>query len=338
MREEYTQAVAHRDAAKDLAQRQFLTAAVAQLERKSAALEESERGVDVMKVPALLRTQFAVIVHAVKKAQEDQANDLAAAIAFWAFFSIFPLLIGILSLASYFLESAESYARINAVANDLLPGSANLVSENLEAVVRYRGPMTWIGLGGLLWTAGKGFGAITRSVNRAQGNERTHSALLSRLRYTLMAVAVSILMIASIGIAMAIEIVLDPSFLARLGLAAVEVPRLEGWTLSFVLVFLIFTLVYRLVPYVGVQWRKVLPGAFLAAVLFELCKAAFVLYLDRFAHLEAIYGSLSSIVVLLLWLYVSALILVFGAEYNIMFWNVRNANSAMPPGAPAVIP
>jgi len=77
-------------------------------------------------------------------------------------------------------------------------------------------------------------------------------------------------------------------------------------------------LIYKLAPYVETRWRQVFPGALLAALLFELVKAAFVFYLDRVAHFEAVYGSLSSMIVMLLWLYLSALILVLGAEYNIV--------------------
>lgn len=54
---------------------------------------------------------------------------------------------------------------------ELLPGSAGLVRDNLENVMRHRGTMSWVGIAGLLWSAGKGFGAVTRAVNRALGAE-----------------------------------------------------------------------------------------------------------------------------------------------------------------------
>jgi membrane protein len=126
----------------------------------------------------------------------------------------------------------------------------------------------------------------------------------------------------------AVEIVLEPEFLARMGIGAVEIPHLTGRSLSLVLVFLIFVVIYRLAPYVKVQWRQVLPGAFLAALLFELGKSAFEFYVDRWAHFEAIYGPLTSTIVLLLWLYASDLILILGAEYNVVFWKSRTAASA----------
>ena len=266
-----------------------------------------------------LKREFNLLVETLKEASRDHAKDLAAAIAFWVFFSIFPLLIGTLSAAGYFLRSAEMQARIYDVVIDMFPGSASLVRDNLDAVIQYRGTMSWVGIVGLFWTAGKGFGAITRAVNRAIGAKRSHSFLLSKARYFFMAVAVSVLAVASIAITVAFDIVLESSFLVqRLGLEGVEASRLKSWALSFGLIFLTFALLYKLAPYVKVRWRQVVPGALLAAMLFEIVKTAFLVYLDRVADFEAIYGSLSSIIVLLLWLYLSALILVFGAEYNIV--------------------
>jgi len=284
--------------------------------------------------PGRLRQELSLFVETVKEASHDHAKDLAAAIAFWAFFSIFPLLIGILSLAGYFLQSADLQARLYEVVTEMFPGSAALVRDNLDAVVQYRGTMSWVGIGGLLWTASKGFGAITRAVNRALGAARTHQFLLSKIRNFLMAVAVSVLMIVSIAITAALEIVFHPPFLSRLRLDAVELPPPQGWAPNFVLVFLIFALIYKRTPYVEVRWHQVLPGALLAAALFELVKIAFVVYLDRIADFQAIYGSLSSIIVLLLWLYLSALILVLGAEYNIVRAGTRTAAAEKPPGGP----
>lgn len=275
-----------------------------------------------------IKDEFNCIVQTVRDAQRIDAKDLAATIAFWTFFSIFPLLIGVISLAGYFLDSAQMQARINEAIANMFPGSASLVRDNIEAVIRLRGAMSWVGVAALLWTAGKGFGAVTRAVNKAIGAKRTHLLFLSRLRYFLMAVVVSILVIAATGITAAIEIVLDPLLLSRFGIEEFEIPRLEGWTLSIIIVLLIFSLIYKITPYVKVAWGQVVPGSLLAALLFVLCKALFLFYLDRIADFEAVYGSLSSIIVLLLWLYVSSLILVFGAVYNIVRSKVKNSSTA----------
>ena len=274
-----------------------------------------------------LKTEISLLGQTLRKARQDFANDLAAAIAFWAFFSIFPLLIGVLSLTSRYLESEPLQARIYATVTEMLPGSAEMVMENLDAVVHYRGTMSLVAILGLFWAAGKVFGAITRAVNRALGIRRSRRRFVSRLRYFAMAIVVSILALLSLGVTVVLEIALDLPALSQLGLDTGLIAGFKSWTMSLLLVFLIFTLLYKLTPYTTVGWKRVLPGAALATVLFELGRHGFILYLEKMADFKAVYGSLSSIIVLLLWLYVSALILILGAEYNIVRWKIRNQGS-----------
>ena len=277
-----------------------------------------------MQIGRRLEAELSIIEGTFKKARQDSANDLAAAIAFWASFSIFPLLIGILSVSSHFLESPSLQASIYEAVTESLPGSADVVKENLDAVVRHRGTMSLVAILGLFWTAGKVFGAITRAVNRALAVRRDRRPLVSKMRYFGMAILVSILILVSLALTVVLEVALEAPALSRLGLDAGMMSGFRSWITSFLLVFLVFTLIYKLTPYRRVTWDKVLPGALLAAVLFELGKTGFVFYLERVADLKAVYGSLSSIIVLLLWLYVSALILILGAEYNIVRWRVRD--------------
>lgn len=280
-----------------------------------------------MEIGRRLKAELSSLGGTFKKARQDSANDLAAAIAFWASFSIFPLLIGILSLSSHFLESASLQSSIYEAVTASLPGSAELVKENLDAVIRYRGSMSLVAILGLFWTAGKVFGAITRAVNRALAVQPHRRPLVSKLRYFAMAIVVSILTLVSLGITVVLEVVMEAPVLSRLGLDSDFLSGFRSWATSFVLAFLVFTLIYKLTPYRSVGWEKVLPGALLATVFFELGKSGFVLYLDKVADLKAVYGSLSSIIVLLLWLYVSALILILGAEYNIVRWQASNVPS-----------
>jgi membrane protein len=281
-----------------------------------------------MEIRRRLKGELSIFGGTFRKARQDSANDLAAAIAFWASFSIFPLLIGMLSVSSHFLESASLQSSIYEAVTESLPGSSELVKENLDAVVRYRGTMSLVAILGLFWTAGKVFGAITRAVNRALTVQRDRRPLVSKLRYFGMAIVVSILILVSLGITVVLEVALEAPALSKLGLDAGLASGFRSWATSFLLVFLVFTLIYKLTPYRRVTWHKVLPGALLAAVFFELGKNGFVLYLERVADLKAVYGSLSSIIVLLLWLYVSAMILILGAEYNIVRWQARSGSSS----------
>lgn len=272
-------------------------------------------------------SELRLLYRAVRKGLKDHGKDHAAAIAFWTFFSVFPLLLGLFSAAGYFLESEAARARLMELVTETLPGSASLVRGNLEDVVRVRGTLGMVAIVGLFWSASAGFGAITRSINRTLGARRPHPFFLSKVRYFLMTVAVSVLLVLSVSVTASFEVLanLDLSALRRLGVEPGSVERLGGWLAGFAFAFLTFALIYKVTPYIETRWRQVLPGALLGAAVFELGKRGFLFYLGRVANFEAVYGSLSSIIVLLLWFYVSALVLLLGAEYNIVRWQARSA-------------
>ena len=279
-------------------------------------------------------SEFRLLYGAVRKGLKDHGKDHAAAIAFWVFFSIFPLLLGLFAAAGYFFESETAQARLIQLVTETLPGSADLVRGNLEGVVRVRGTLGMVAVVGLFWSASAGFGAITRSINRALGAKRPHPFFLSKVRYFLMTVAVSVFLVLSVGVTASFEVLanLEMSTLRRLGVEPEWIEHVTGWITSFGFAFLTFALIYKVTPYVETRWRQVLPGALLGAAVFELGKRGFLLYLGRVANFEAVYGSLSSIIVLLLWLYVSALVLLLGAEYNIVRWQAKGGAIETDPG------
>lgn len=87
-----------------------------------------------------------------------------------------------------------------------------------------------------------------------------------------------------------------------------------AWAAVVIITESLVGVLYTIVPYKRLSWREVVPGALVAALLFELGKALFLLYLDHVGNLRAVYGSLSSVIVLLLWLYFSGRVLLFGVE------------------------
>ena len=92
---------------------------------------------------------------------------------------------------------------------------------------------------------------------------------------------------------------------------------------SFSLMLFIFLLLYKMVPNTKTYWRYIWPGALLAAVLFETSKNLFILYLERFASYQNVYGSLAPVIVLLLWAFVSSFIVLMGAEISLRIREVE---------------
>ena len=271
-------------------------------------------------------SELRLLFQAVRKGLKDHGKDHAAAIAFWVFFSIFPLLLGLFAAGGYLFESETAQARLIELVTETLPGSAELVRGNLEDVVRVRGALGLVGIVALFWSASAGFGAITRAINRALGTKRPHPFFMSKVRYFLMTVIVSVFLVLSVGVTASLEVLanLDLNALRRLGIEPGMIESAVGWLTGFAFAFFTFALIYKVTPYVETRWRQVVPGALLGATVFELGKRGFLLYLGRVANFEAVYGSLSSIIVLLLWLYLSALVLLLGAEYNIVRWQAHS--------------
>jgi membrane protein len=266
--------------------------------------------------------ELGILFRAVQRGVKGQAVDGAAAIAYFSFLSVFPLLLGVIAAVGYFLDSPEAQARLAEIVSNTLPGSADFVRQNLEAVIGARGALGTAGVLGLLLSGSAAFGAITRAVNRSLGVPPSRPYLLAKVRYFLMALGLAVLVLLSLAVSAVFGVMtsLDPSVLEGLGIPPELLSGLTSTLTSLVLGCLIFGLIYKTTPYVETRWRQIAPGTILAAVAFELGKNGFLIYLGRLANFEAVYGPLSSIVVLLVWFFLSALILIFGAEYNLVRW------------------
>lgn len=274
-------------------------------------------------------SHLALLRRTAKKSAEDGVTDLASSIAFYAFFGTFPLILAVIAIAGSVLESAEAQEAVYKLVEEAMPGSAELVQKNVSAVVRARSSFGIAAVIGLLWSASAGFGAICRAINKAIGASPRHSVFKAKARYFLMAIATSVLLVASVTLTSVVEIVAPDTIWSEwLGLAADTVTRLKMWGTSLLLVFVVFLLLYRFAPTVETRWKDIWPGAVLAALITEVSKVGFVLYVNHVAHLEAVFGSLSSIMVLLLWLYVAAIALVVGAEYNVVRLEMRRESES----------
>jgi len=226
---------------------------------------------------------------------------------------LFPLLVGVIAGASLFLDRAEIESRLGRMLADDFPGSADFLRTNIEALIELRGAVGMASVVALLWSASKMFGALSRGMNLALGIPKGHPFYLSKLRYFGMTLVVSLLLFVGVGLSTILDVVTQLDF-ARFGLDGTAFAWLGSHVASFVSILATVFLLYTLVPYERPRWREVLPASLVATLLFELGKSLFVLYVERANSLEAVYGSLTSVIVLLLWLYFSSRVLLFGAE------------------------
>lgn len=252
----------------------------------------------------------------------DRCTQMAAAISFHVLFSLFPLSILLVAVFGLVL-------RDQALRDDVLDfllrnlplsnaGRADL-ERLLESVTRTLSALGLVSLLGLAWSASGMMAALRRALNDAWDLERGRPFLRGKFVDLLLILALGLLFLVSLSLTIA------ASFARELGgrLAETLGPLGSGAALAvvafqlavpFLLSLAIFAFVYRVVPAAQPRLRDVWPGALVAALGFELLKNGFAVYLAYFGNYNAVYGSLGAIVAFLFFIYLSANMLLFGAE------------------------
>lgn len=270
-----------------------------------------------------------LVVRTVQELGDDDASHMAAGIAYYAILSLFPLLLGLIAILGFFLPSETVQEELFDFFRRNLPGSIEMLERNITDVIHLRGTLGLLGILGLFWSGSGMFGAVSRTINRAWDIHRDRPFYVRKLRDIAMALGISILFLLSLG-ATSVFTVLSSTDLPFIGTAV----NVGAVLLAFVLNLAIFFILYKFVPNTKTYWRYIWPGALLVAILFEIAKSVFVLYLGRFAHYELVYGSVGSVIVLLLWVYISAFILILGAEFSSEYGRMREGvDRGIPVGA-----
>ncbi len=259
-----------------------------------------------------------LVYRTVQEMKHDDATHMAAGVAYYSILSLFPLTIGILAVFSPLLPSDTVESALLDFLRTYLPGSDDAFRENLEATGGVRGAIGLVSVLGMFWSASAIFGAISKAVNRAWDVHEDRPFYIDKVRHIAMAFSVGLLFLLSVSTTTLLQFVDD--IVGQNGGVMQVLEQDTVNTVARVLPFLfslsIFLLIYKYVPNTTTYWRYIWPGALLAALAFEVSKGFFILYLDNFADFERVYGSLGSVVVLLLWTYVSSLTLIIGAEFT----------------------
>lgn len=245
--------------------------------------------------------------------------EAAAGLAYYTLFSLFPLLLALVALGSFFFDSQDALQQAVKLVSDAFPVSQPLIEDNLRQILGLRGPVGAIGLIGALWSASGAFAILTRTINRAWPDAEPRNPLESRLLALGMVGTLAVLLILSLMLSTGLNV------LARLRLPLAEdasiydstlwtwLSNLVPWLFSAAL----FTALYRWVPDAKVPWRAALGAGVPVAAAWEIASNAFAWYVGSgMARYNLVYGSLGAVVALMFWVYVSGWILGFGAHLS----------------------
>lgn len=263
---------------------------------------------------------LGVLGTALKETLMPDTGVMASSIAYVALFSLFPLILLSISIASFSfgpsIDQQVTIERLEFVA----PALGQLLGQNIDAIIRARGPVTSFALLGLAWSASAIFNTLTYTLSkiwqmrlrRAAWKRRGMSILfvMAFVGPTLFLISVAGSVIANI----------------RFWLPDLILPFWYGISLilTIPLDIALYMVLYMMFPHGTSTWREVLPGAIGAGILWELAKKAFLSFVATYISISnLVYGSLAAIIAFLLWAYISSLIFIFGAYLSVFYWQLK---------------
>jgi membrane protein len=250
--------------------------------------------------------------------KEDQVPVVSAGLAFFALVAVFPALIAFVSIYGMVADPESATRRIAELSSSLPEGAGALITSQLRQIVETSSTaLSWTAVGailGALWSASGGAQHLIKALDTAYDEEESRGFL--HLRGVALALTLVFMLLGVIALGL---IVVVPPLVAWLAPADVVTSAISiGRFLLLAGVLLVaLAVVYRYAPdRRQPRWEWVSPGAVAAVAIWIAASILFALYVDNFGSFGETYGSLAGVVVLLLWFYISAFIVLLGAELN----------------------
>lgn len=263
---------------------------------------------------------FVALKKAVAEFQRDDAPGLAAQLAYYLILALFPFILFLVSLMGTF-SSPELAEEALEYFRQVMPSQVfDLVDSYMEAVLSGSNPAPGLlsfGLLGTIWAASGAFSALINALNRAYDVQETRPfwkvkgiAILMALGLSILIFGGVLLMVAGPPIGRALADILE------LGDLFMLVWNVVRWPVALLFLVIVVALLYYFSPDANQPFRWITPGGLIGVVLWVLASVGFSVYVSNFGSYDKTYGSIGAVIVLLLYLYISSLTILFGAELN----------------------
>lgn len=271
-----------------------------------------------------------------KEIDDDDIGMVAAATAYYALFAIFPLLIATVSLYGYFSDPVELESQINAISRVIPSDAAKVISDQLHAIVS--NPNAALGFGAVvsiaiaLWTASSGTKSIMKALNIVYDEPEKRGFIKLNLYSLALTLGAVVAIMLAVGVIVVLPIVMD---FIGIGSFANDVLLVVRWPFLAALFAFGIAVINRFGPSrKSAKWRWVSVGAILGTAMILIASAGFAFYVKKFGSYNATYGSLSGVVILLLWFYLVSYAVLLSAEVNAEMEHQTLADSTVGPDKP----
>ncbi|WP_313054404.1 YihY/virulence factor BrkB family protein [Pseudomonas lopnurensis] len=252
-----------------------------------------------------------------KEFSNDDMSTYASALAYRALFSLFPFLLFLMALLG-FLHLPEFFAWLREQASLVLPPVAmDQVNPVIDQLQDQKSGLLSIGILVALWTASVGVRSLMNAMNKAYGVEEGRPGWKLTLLSLVYTVGIAIMLLLAAGL-----MVMGPQLMGwlaeQVGLKDIVVLLWNWlrWPIAVLLMMLVVAVLYYVAPDVEQDFRFITPGSALAVIVWIIASIGFGIYVQNFGNYDATYGSIGAIIVLLLYFYISAAVLLLGAELN----------------------
>ncbi|MCA0989348.1 YihY/virulence factor BrkB family protein [Guptibacillus algicola] len=247
--------------------------------------------------------------------KEHQVTDLAAQLAYYFLLSLFPFLIFAITLLAHFDFSKDQILEL--IAQYAPSESFVTIQENLILEDGARKGLLSFGIIATIWSASNAINAIIKSLNRAYNVDESRNFLLARG----LSVLLSLAMIFVIVVALLLPVFGEMLWRFFVGFFAIPESfsfmfTLIRWFLSLSIMIIVFMFIYYYAPNKRLHYKDVMIGSVTASVLWQLVSFVFSYYINNFGNYSATYGSLGGVIALMLWFYLTGLVIVVGGEIN----------------------
>jgi membrane protein len=280
------------------------------------------------------RAWLGVLKRTVKEFKQDNLTDWSAALTYYGILSIFPLLLVLISLLGLVGQSATQPLIDNV--GKVAPGPAkDIVTsaiQNLQKSQGAAGILFIVGLAGALWSASGYIAAFMRASNAIWDVEEGRPFWKTiPLRVGITLITVVALALVALAVVLTGPLARQAGNVVGLGSTAVTVWNIAKWPVLIVIVSLMFAFLYWAAPNVRhpkFQW--VSPGGLLAVLLWIVASLAFAFYVASFSSYNKTYGALGGVIIFLVWMWISNIAILLGAEFNAEIERGRQIAGGLP--------
>jgi membrane protein len=277
---------------------------------------------------------MGVLKRTIREFQEDNLTDWAAALTYYGILAIFPMLLVLVSILGL-LGSSTTQPLIDNLGK-VAPGPAQQIFTsaitNLQQSKGAAGVLFIVGIAGALWSASSYVAAFMRASNSIYDVEEGRpfwKTAPTRVWVTL--VLVVMLAISAVAVVVTGGLAKQVGNVIGIGDSAVTAWDIAKWPVLLLLISLMFAILYWAAPNVKhPRFRWVSPGGLLAVVIWIVASAAFAFYVANFGSYNKTYGALGGIIIFLVWLWISNIAVLLGAELNAELERGRQIEGGMP--------